>query len=70
MKNFSFKTRMIYFGVIAFVSLAFFALQLYAHLNGPGGTGSVVLLILWGIMVVFGIAGIVYSVAKKDRHPK
>lgn len=70
MKNLSFKTRMIYFGAIAAISLAFFALQLYVFLNSSDGTGSIVLLILWGIMVVFGIAGMVYNMAKKDRHKK
>lgn len=70
MKKLSFKTRMIYFGAIAAISLAFFALQLYVYLNSAEETGSMVLLILWGIMVVFGIAGIIYNVAKKDRHPK
>jgi len=70
MKKLSFKTRMIYFGVIAAISLAFFALQLYVYLNSSDGTGSLVLLILWGLMVVFGIAGIVYNVAKKGRHSK
>jgi len=68
MKNF--KTRIIYFGAIAAVSLAFFALQLYVFLNSSDGTGSIVLLILWGLMVVFGIAGVIYTVAKKNRHSK
>jgi heme/copper-type cytochrome/quinol oxidase subunit 4 len=68
MKNF--KTRIIYFGAIAAVSLAFFALQLYVFLTSPDGTGSIVLLILWGIMVAFGIAGIIFTMAKKNRHPK
>ncbi|RNF39142.1 hypothetical protein [Planococcus salinus] len=70
MKNFSFKGRIIYFSLIAVVSLAFFALQLYSHLNSPSGVGSIVLLILWGILVLFGLAGIILSVKNRDRHQK
>lgn len=70
MKNFSFKTRLIYFGGIALVSLAFFALQLYSVQTTEAGTGSMVLLILWGLLAAFGIGGLVYTVAKRDRHPK
>jgi hypothetical protein len=70
MKNFSFKTRLVYFGGIALVSLAFFALQMYRVQTTEAGTGSMVLLILWGLLAAFGIGGLVYSVAKRGRHPK
>jgi hypothetical protein len=70
MKNFSFKARMIYFGMIAAISLAFFGLQLYANSQGDPGIGSVILLVLWGLMAAFGIGGIIFSVAKRGRHPK
>lgn len=70
MKNFSYKTRLIYFGGIALVSLAFFVLQLFSVLGNEAGTGSMVLLILWGLLAAFGIGGLVFSVARKDRHPK
>lgn len=68
MKNFSFKGRMIYFGLIMVVSLAFFSLQLYSYLNNPSGTGSIILLVLWAVMVLFGLAGIAYSMKNRDRH--
>lgn len=64
------KTRVIYFAVIALVSLAFFALQLYANSTGPTGIGSIVLLILWGVMAAFGIAGFIWSMSNKNRHGK
>lgn len=70
MKNFSHKTRLIYFGGIALVSLAFFALQLYSILNSDAGTGSMVLLILWGLLASFGIGGLIFSMGKRGRHPK
>ena len=68
MKSFSFKGRMIYFGLIAFISLGFFVLQLYSHLTTPSGAGSILLLILWGIMILFGLSGIFFSLRKRDRH--
>lgn len=70
MKNFTVKTRIIYFSVIALVSAAFFILQMYANSNGEHGTGSIVLLILWGLLAAFGIAGIVFTLAERDRHGK
>ncbi|MDN7243215.1 hypothetical protein QWY14_15530 [Planococcus sp. N028] len=70
MKNFSFKGRMIYFGVIAAISLAFFALQFYANSQGSPGTGSIILLILWGLMVAFGIGGMIFSIMKRSRQQK
>lgn len=70
MKNFSFGKRMIYFGAIALISLAFFVLQLYSTLNGPSGIGSIVLLVLWGGMVLFGIGGMIFSYMTRDRTKK
>lgn len=70
MKNFSVRTRIIYFSVIALVSIAFFVLQLYANSSGSYGVGSIVLLILWGLMAAFGIAGLVFNASKRDRHKK
>lgn len=70
MKNFSYKTRLVYFGGIALVSLAFFALQLFSVQDNEAGTGSMVLLILWGLLAAFGIGGLIFSLARKDRHPK
>lgn len=64
------KTRRIYFAAIALVSLAFFALQLYANSTGPTGIGSIVLLILWGIMAAFGIVGFIWSTSTKNRQSK
>lgn len=64
------KTRLIYFVVIALVSLAFFALQLYANSTGPTGIGSIVLLVLWGIMATFGIVGFIWSMSTKNRQSK
>lgn len=70
MKDLNFKTRMIYFGIITAVSLAFFALQLYANSVDSNGISSIVLLVLWGIMIAFGIGGLVYSIKKRDHHKK
>ncbi|MGO1060307.1 hypothetical protein ACTL32_14320 [Planococcus sp. FY231025] len=70
MKNFSFKTRLIYFGGIALVSLAFFALQLYSSQTTEAGTGSMVLLILWGLLAAFGIGGLIFSIARRGSSPK
>lgn len=70
MKNFSFKARMIYFGLITVVSFSFFAMQGYANSTGSYGTGSIVLLILWGMMIAFGIAGMIYSIKNRNPHKK
>lgn len=70
MKNFSFKARMIYFAVIAAVSLAFFSLQLYANSQGSPGTGATILLILWGALIAFGIGGMIFSILRRSRHQK
>jgi len=67
MKKFSFKAKMIYFGLIALFSLGFFFLQLSAVMDGDTGIGSIILLILWGVMAAFGIAGIIASFAVKKR---
>ncbi|MDN3448974.1 hypothetical protein QMA09_02160 [Planococcus sp. APC 3906] len=65
MKKWSLKARLIYFGVIALVSAAFFALQFYAYQNGGQSTWEAMLLIVWGILAAFGIGGFVYSIARK-----
>ncbi|MGI2328716.1 hypothetical protein [Planococcus sp. YIM B11945] len=70
MKNFSFKGRIIYFSLIAAVSLAFFALQWYANSQEAAGSGSVLLLVIWGLLVAFGIGGVIYSISKRGRHKK
>ncbi|HSI67773.1 MAG TPA: hypothetical protein VK947_10175 [Planococcus sp. (in: firmicutes)] len=70
MKNVSFGGRMIYFGLITLVSAAFFAMQLYAFNTDGGGIGSIVLLILWGILIAFGVSGIILSFKNRDRHGK
>lgn len=70
MKNFSTKTRIIYFSVIALVSIAFFVLQLYANSNGGYGAGSIVLLVLWGLLAAFGLAGLFFTLSKQGRHKK
>lgn len=70
MGSFDYKTRLIYFGAIALVSLAFFALQLYSVQTSAAETGAMVLLILWGGLAAFGIGGLIYSIAKRDRHSK
>lgn len=67
MNKFSYRSRLLYFGMIAFFSLAFFLLQLYAVMNNEVGTGSYVLLVLWGLMVAFGLGGIFYTVAKNKE---
>lgn len=68
MKKFSFKARMIYFGLIALFSLGFFFLQLSSVMDGDAGIGSMVLLTLWGAMAAFGIAGIIASIVVKRRN--
>ncbi|GKW46354.1 MULTISPECIES: hypothetical protein [unclassified Planococcus (in: firmicutes)] len=70
MKNFTVKTRIIYFAIIALVSIAFFVLQLYANSGGDYGIGSIVVLILWGLLAAFGIAGLIFTLSKRDRHKK
>lgn len=70
MKNFTFKTRILYFSLIAFASIAFFILQLYANSDGEYGIGSIVLLILWGLLAAFGVAGLISALSKRDRHKK
>lgn len=70
MKNFSFGMRMIYFGAIALISLAFFSLQLYTVINGSPGIGSIVLLIIWGLIVLFGAGGMIFSYMTRDRSKK
>ncbi len=65
MKNFSLKARLIYFGGIALVSAAFFVLQFYGYQRGGQNTWEMMLLIIWGILALFGIGGIVYSIAKR-----
>ena len=68
MKNISFGGRMIYFSLITLVSAAFFAMQLYAYTGD--GVGSIVLLVLWGILIAFGVSGIILSIKNRDRHGK
>ena len=68
MKNFSFKARVIYFGAIALISLAFFALQLTAVLQESNGIGSIILLILWALMALFGLAGLGFTLKNRNRQ--
>lgn len=68
MKNFSFKARMVYFGAITLISLAFFALQLSAVMQGSDGVGSITLVILWALMALFGLAGIVFALKNRNRQ--
>ncbi len=70
MKNFSFKGRIIYFSAIALVSLAFFALQLTAVIQGSDGIGSIILVILWALMALFGVAGILFAMKNRNRPKK
>lgn len=67
MNKFSYRARLLYFGMIAFFSLLFFLLQLYAVMNNDVGTGSYVLLVLWGLMVAFGLGGMFYTMAKTKK---
>ncbi|WP_203334061.1 hypothetical protein [Planococcus beigongshangi] len=67
MNKFSYRSRLLYFGLIALASLAFFVLQLYAVLNSDTGTGSYVLLVLWGLMVAFGLGGMIYSISRNRK---
>ncbi|ANU16050.1 hypothetical protein BBI11_02775 [Planococcus maritimus] len=67
MKNFSFNARLIYFGAIVLFSLGFFFLQLSSVMDGGAGIGSIILLILWGVMAAFGIGGIIASFAVRKR---
>ena len=64
MNKFSHRSRLLYFGLIAFFSLGFFLLQLYAVMNNDAGTGSYVLLVLWGVMIAFGVGGMFYTMKK------
>ncbi|WP_033543855.1 hypothetical protein [Planococcus sp. CAU13] len=68
MNKFSYRSRLLYFGLIGFFSLLFFLLQLYAVINNDVGTGSYVLLVLWGIMVAFGLGGIFYTMSKNKKR--
>lgn len=68
MKHFSFKARLIYFGAIALISLAFFTLQLIAVMEGGDGIGSIILMVLWALMALFGLAGIVFAVKNRNRQ--
>lgn len=67
MDKFSYRSRVLYFGLIAFFSLGFFVLQIYAVMNNETGTGSYVLLVLWALMVAFGVGGIFYTMAKNKK---
>lgn len=68
MEHFSFKARLIYFSAITLISLAFFALQLIAVLQGSDGIGSIILMVLWALMALFGLAGIVFALKKRNRQ--
>lgn len=59
---------MIYFGLILLFSLGFFFLQLTSVMGGDTGFGSILLLILWGVMSAFGIAGLIASLAGNKRN--
>lgn len=66
MNKFSYRSRLLYFGLIALASLGFFLLQLFGMDEGDG-TGSYVLLVLWGLMVAFGLGGIFYTMSKRKK---
>ena len=68
MEHFSIKARLIYFSAITLISLAFFALQLIAVLQGSDGIGSIILMVLWALMALFGLAGIVFALKKRNRQ--
>ncbi|MBT2581400.1 hypothetical protein [Planococcus sp. ISL-109] len=68
MKNFSFKARMIYFSMIVLFSIGFFLLQWTAATDEGAGIGSMILLILWGVMALFGIAGLIFSMWTRKRN--
>lgn len=68
MKNFSFKARILYFGAIALVSLAFFTLQLVSVLQGSNGIGAIILVVLWALMALFGLAGVVYALKNRQKN--
>jgi hypothetical protein len=68
MKNFSFKARMIYFSIITLFSIGFFALQWTSATGEGAGFGSMILLMLWGIMALFGIAGLIFSLKTRTRN--
>jgi len=68
MKHFSFKARLIYFGAIALISLSFFALQLAAVSEGSDGIGSIILVVLWALMALFGLAGVIFALKNRNRQ--
>ncbi|TAA72577.1 hypothetical protein [Planococcus salinarum] len=68
MNKFSYRSRILYFGLFAFFTLGFFLLQLYSILNNDLGTSAYVRLILWGLMLAFGIGGIFYTMAKNKKE--
>lgn len=68
MNKFSYRSRILYFGLFAFFSLGFFLLQLYAILNNGADTRSYVLLALWALLVAFGVGGIFYTMAKNKKE--
>ncbi|MTD31454.1 hypothetical protein [Planomicrobium sp. YIM 101495] len=69
MRKFSFGTRMIYFSLITAISLTFFVLQLYIAMEREGG-GAIFLSVLWGIMTLFGVGGIIFTLLTRNRTKK
>ena len=67
MNKFSYRSRLLYFGLIALFSLGFFLLQLFGMDEGDG-TSAYVLLVLWGLMVAFGLGGIFYTMSKNKKE--
>lgn len=61
------KARLIYFGGIALVSIAFLVLQFYGYQSGSQSTWELMLLIVWGILSLFGIGGFVYSITRRSE---
>lgn len=59
---------MVYFGAITLISLAFFALQLFAVVQGSDGIGSITLVILWALMALFGLAGIGFALKNRQKN--
>ncbi|ANU21153.1 hypothetical protein BBI15_13640 [Planococcus plakortidis] len=71
MNKFSYKSRLLYFGLLGFFSLGFFLLQLYSVMNSDSGIGSYVLLVLWALMIAFGVGGLFFTMkTNKERRGK
>lgn len=69
MRKFSFGTRMVYFALISAISITFLAFQIYIT-SQSGGGGAILLTVLWGIMALFGVGGMVFTLLTKKRSGK